>query len=125
MTILTSREDSTFLPCDDYRECVENTLMVLGAQPPCSVHFLKPGALRQARRTACNGIKMFMFSIPLPCDKEMVVKLERFNRFLAFCYVPLWTRSCRAQDANLLDLQFFCDMHDYKVADHEVAKEVA
>ena len=42
--LLNSKESSVFSR-DNYRECAENNLIVLGETPPRGTHFLKPGAI--------------------------------------------------------------------------------
>lgn len=37
------------LPRDDYRESAELALLLLGQQPPRGVHWLRPGAVHNAR----------------------------------------------------------------------------
>ena len=51
--LLANKYAATF-PRDDYRECAENILIIFGQTPPSGVHFLKPGAIRQARWMTCN-----------------------------------------------------------------------
>ena len=54
LTQMLAASDAAVLPRDDYRECVENTLLVLGATRRRGVHFLKPGA--DTKRAGWNAI---------------------------------------------------------------------
>ena len=123
MTHLLAKEDATTIPRDDYRECAENTLIIFGQTPPRGVHFLKPGAIHQARWIACNiyANKMFMFSKQLPYDQRITTKLFRMNRYLSLFHTPSWTKASIGADAPMNDLQFIHDMMDYKEIDKEVA----
>jgi hypothetical protein len=124
-TLLT-KEDSVKIPRDDYRECAENCLIILGATPARGIHFMKPGAVHQARWMACNlyGAKMFMFSKQMGYDADMIEKLRRLNVFLNLFYVPLWMKASRGSDAPILDLNFIHDMMDYRLVDPEIADVV-
>ena len=120
--LLNSKESSVF-PRDDYRECAENNLIVLGETPPRGTHFLKPGAIHQARWMACNiyAGKMFMFSKAMKYDKETVIKLERINRFLALFYTSAWMQASIGADAPVNDLELIHDMMDFRNVDREIA----
>ena len=121
-TLLSDADGGSF-PRDDYRECAENTLLILGEIPPRGVHFLKPGAINQARWMACNiyAGKMFMFSNQLSYDAEMIMKLQRMNIFLSLFYTSRWLKASTGADAPMNDLQFIHDMLEYRSIDREVA----
>ena len=123
LTHLLANENAATFPRDDYRECAENTLIIFGQTPPRGVHFLKPGAIHQARWMACNiyAGKMFMFSRQMPYDEEMKIKLFRMNRFLSLFHTPAWTKASIGADAPFNDLQLIHDMMDFKEIDKEVA----
>jgi hypothetical protein len=123
---LLSAESGGLFPRDDYRECAENALTILGETPPRGVHFLRPGAVHQARWMSCNiyAGKMFMFAREMGYDENVHSKLTRMNMFLQLFYVPLWLKAGRASDAPMLDLQFFKDMTLYRNIDREVADVV-
>ena len=95
LVTLLSSQDSTTFPLDDYRECAENTLLVLGETPPRGIHFMKPGAIHQARWMANNlyAAKMFVFSKAMLYDNKMVDKLTRVNKFLALFYTAAWMKA--------------------------------
>jgi hypothetical protein len=92
---LLACDSSTVFPRDDYRECAENTLIILGETPPRGIHFLKPGAIHQARWMAYNlyATKMMMFSKQMKYNTDMVDKLKRLNRFLALFYSAAWMKA--------------------------------
>jgi hypothetical protein len=122
MTLLECKESSTF-PRDDYRECAENALIILGQRPPRDIHFLKPGAIHQARWMACNVYagKMFMFSRAMHYDADFIVKLERMNTFLALFHTPAWLKASIGSDAPVNDLQLVHDLIYFREIDQEVA----
>jgi hypothetical protein len=126
LTMLLEGDGAKSLPRDDYRECAENVLIILGQTPPRGVHFLKPGAIHQARWMACNlyASKMFMFAKQMQYDDDTVNKLTRINMFLCLFYVPLWLKASSGADAPILDLQLFCEMTEYRSIDEEVANTV-
>lgn len=76
VALLSSEDSSTLFSRDDYRGCVENTLIIFGETPPRGVHFLKPGAIHQSRWMTNNlhDRKMFIFSETMLYDHEMVEK---------------------------------------------------
>ena len=119
-------EDSEIFPRDDYQECAENTLIILGQTPPRGIHFLKPGAIHQARWMACNiyAGKMFMFSNQMKYEEDMKIKLYRMNRFLALFHTPAWMKASIGADAPANDLQLIHDMLDFRALDKEVADVV-
>ena len=49
LTSLLTTNDPSTIPRNDYHESVENTLLILGETPLRGVHFMKPGAIHQAR----------------------------------------------------------------------------
>ena len=126
LTNILTHSDSNTFPRDDYRECAENTLVILGETPPRGVHFMKPGAIHHARWMACNiyAGKMFMFHHQMSYDDEMIVKLKRVNMFLSMFYTSAWMKASIGADAPINDLQLFQDMFAYLDVDHEVAEEV-
>jgi hypothetical protein len=123
---LLSSKDSAVLPRDDYRECAENTLIILGETPPRGIHFMKPGAIHQARWMANNiyANKMFLFSKAMNYDDELIDKLTRMNRFLTLFYTACWMKASNGADAPANDLQLFHDMMDYCEVDKPVADAV-
>lgn len=111
------------IPRDDYRECAENTLALLGETPPRGMHLMKPGAIHQARWMACNiyASKMLMFQSQMTYDEEIIRKLNRMNTFLSLFYTSAWMKSSIGADAPINDLQLFKDMIAYRDIDREVA----
>jgi len=123
---LLRRNDSKEITRDDYRECAENAVILLGGIPPRGIHYMKPGAVHQARWMACNlyAGKMFMFSKEMSYNEETFEHLRRINVFLNLFYVPLWMRASSGADAPYYDLQLFHDMIAYREVDKEIAEEV-
>lgn len=126
LTNILTHSDSRTLPRDDYRECAENTLVILGETPPRGVHFMKPGAVHQARWMACNiyAGKMFMFHHQMSYDVETIEKLKRMNTFLSIFYTSAWLKASIGADAPINDLQLIQDMIAYLDVDHDVAEVV-
>ena len=64
---------------------VLRTLIIFGKTLPRGVHFLKLGAIHQARWMASKiyADKMFMFSKQLPYDQRITIKLFTMNRYLS------------------------------------------
>lgn len=126
LTNILTDVNSKTLPRDDYRECAENTLIILGETPPRGVHFMKPGAIHQARWMACNiyATKMFMFHDQMAYDYEVTSKLKRVNMFLSLFYTSNWMKASIGADAPINDLQLVKDMIAYIDIDREVAQAV-
>jgi len=126
LTSILTRNNAAKMTRDDYRECAENTLLILGETPPRGVHFLKPGAIHQARWMSCNiyGTKMLMFASQMGYDSDMIEKLKRLNHFLALFYTPMWMPAVVSADAPLLDLTFIHSMIKYQTVNREIAYAV-
>jgi len=62
------------LPRDDYRECAELMLMILGTTPARGAHWLKPGAAHHAHwmPSILYPAKMFAFSTQAGYDRNIV-----------------------------------------------------
>ena len=98
-------------PRDDYRECLDLTLFVLGS-PQDNFSFKKPGALHKARWMApvIYGLKMFIFRKALKKSVEYQLKLEKFALFVCLYYVEYWFTAPFASEAPRMDLQLYKDM---------------
>ena len=124
--LTTNCTSSKKLPRDDYRECAENTLAILGETPPRGMHMMKPGAISQARWMACNiyAGKMYMFLNHMSYNDETVRKLHRINTFLSLFYTSAWMKASIGADAPINDLHLFKDMISYRDIDYELANVV-
>ena len=113
-------------PRDDYRECLELVLLVLGCPLPKKSSFKKPGAYHKARWMAplIYGLKMFLFRFQISKNKKYHEKLERFAIFASLFYAELWFRAPIAADAPFMDLKLYKNMLKYKKIDLEVANAV-
>jgi hypothetical protein len=111
------------LPRDDYRECAELMLLLLGEKPPRGIHWLRPGACHNARwmPSVIYPAKMFAFSAQAGYDSNMVAKLESLCMFNALFYVEKWLSSPAAADAPYNDLKLWHDLHQYSKHDPQVA----
>lgn len=111
---------------DDYKECISNALILLGAKAGKGTQVIKPGAVSEARWMAkilyCN--KMLMFATEMGYNKDFVEKLQRINLFLAIFYVPLWIKATEAASAPANDLKFMKDMMKFQNIDRVIAEAV-
>ena len=111
-----------FLSRDDYKQCVVNTITLLGGD--CGIGHQKPGATHHAQwmGTILYAQKMFMWADPMEYSNETKMQLHRMNLFLALFYVPAWVESTIGRDAPGNDLRLILAMHDYKTHDNTVAE---
>ena len=123
LTKLLSGNGKKAMPRDDYRECAENALLILGHTCTDDARPKKPGAMHHARWMVCNlyAAKMLMYSEQMHYDSVTVDKLQRLNIFLQLFYVPLWLNATSACNAPMIDLQLFHDMMDFRTIDREIA----
>ena len=88
---------------DDYKQCAELTLAVVGYTPPEFVSHHCPGATHLARWRSqvsyCQ--KMYMWAEQLSYDATTVAKLQRFVQFLVLFYVPAWLKCSVGTDAAI------------------------
>jgi hypothetical protein len=125
-TVLTKSDESNHpgkLPRDDYRECAELTLILLGEVPPRGVHWMKPGAYHHARwmSTVIYAAKMYAFGNQLQYDQVKIDKLHRICLFNALIYIRAWLSATSARDAPVNDLQLWNDLNKYSQVDPGVA----
>ena len=116
-------------PRDDYRECIELVLLVLGS-PVENFSFKKPGAYHKARWMAplIYGLKMFLFRLQLKTilkkDNKYLENLERFAIFVSLFYAEHWFKATLAAEAPFMDLQMYKNMLQYKKYDSKIAVDV-
>ena len=116
-------------PRDDYKECLDLTLFVLGA-PPKDFSFKKCGAYHKARFMAVvlYGSKLFLFRNSLPKEiantKAYLSNLEHFVAFTCLFYVEYWFSAHFASDAPFMDLQLYKQMLVYKKTNKKIAEAV-
>ena len=116
-------------PRDDYKECLELILVVLGSTPK-NFSFKKCGAFHKARWMAplIYGLKMFLFRSSLPKSiantKVYLAKLEQFIVFACFFYVEYWFSAPLASEAIYMDLKFYKNMLEYKKHNKVIANAV-
>lgn len=96
---------------DDYKECLELVLVVLGS-PPENFTFKKPGAYHKARWMApvIYTLKIYLFRHQLKKTPGEIKQLEFFVNFICFCYIEHWTLCSYASDAPFMDLKLYKDM---------------
>jgi len=111
------------LPRDDYRECAELLLMILGTTPSRGAHWLKPGAAHHARwmPSILYPAKIFACSTQAGYDRNIVEKLEALCKFNALFYVEKWLRSSVGADAPFNYLQLWHALNDYRKYDSAVS----
>ena len=106
-------------PRDDYKECLELILVILGS-PPKDFNFKACGAFHKARWMAplIYGLKMFLFRSSLPKSiaktEAYLAKLEQFIVFACFYYVEYWFTAPLAGEAVNMDLKFYKQMLEFK-----------
>ena len=112
-------------PRDDYKECLELVLIVLG-DPPEKFSFKKPGAYNKARWMAplIYGLKMYLFRAQLSRSRKYHEKLERFAIFVCLYYAMYWFTAPIAAEAPYMDLQFYKHMLRFQKYDSELALAV-
>lgn len=120
---LTNANTNDSLPRDDYRECAELMIILLGGVPPRGLHWLKPGAYHHARwmPTIIYSAKMFAFGHLLQFDPEKMKKLERLCIFNTLYYIKPWLMASHGVDAPITDLQLWHDLKEYHAIDPEVS----
>ena len=100
---------------NDYKECLELTLIALGSEPQ-KFTFKKPGNFNKTRWMAhiLYGIKIFLFrSQVLKRAKAEQLKFERFVIFICMFYTKHWFLAPIASDAPSTDLMLYKDMLNY------------
>ena len=116
-------------PRDDYKECLELVLVILGA-PPKDFSFKACGAYHKARWMAplIYGCKMYLFRNYLPKNiaktKTYLAKLEQFIVFVCLFYAQYWFSAPSARDAPFMDLQFYKQMLEFQKHNKPIAKAV-
>lgn len=112
---------------NDYQECAELMLILLGETPERGIHWLKPGACHHARwmSTVIYSAKMYLFSKQMMYDKEMVSKLEQICLFNALVYTKHWLESPNGVDAPFNDLQLIKELKDFEDLGGSFNKEVS
>ena len=116
-------------PRDDYKECLDLTLVILGS-PPKDFNFKKCGAYHKARWMAplIYVLKMYLFRKFLPKSiansKAYLSKLEQFVTFSTLYYVKYWFCSPFASEAPYMDLNFYKQMLQYKKTNKVIASKV-
>ena len=111
---------------NDYKECLELVLIVLGS-PPQKFTFKKPGAFNKTRWMAniLYGIKIFLFrSQVLKRAKAEQHKYERFVLFICIYYVKNWFLAPIASDAPITDLTLYKGMLEFYENDPDVSKAI-
>ena len=121
--ILSLPGKNNSVPRDDYRECGELMLMLLGTTPVRGAHWLKPGSAHHARwmPSILYPAKMFAFNTQAGYDRIKLEKSEALCKFNALFYVEKWLRSSAGADAPFNDLQLWHALHDYRKYDSAVA----
>ena len=118
----------------DYKELVELTIMYL-EDPPADVDapifFHTPGAVHKARFMGkliyCLKMVLLGQKVMRELEKgavfgaQQLPKLERFAKFVVFCYIPWWLKCPLAADAPSNDLQLLEDLKGYASLDKESA----
>ena len=82
-------KNKDFLLRDDYKECTELMLVLLGEISDRGVHWCKPGAFHHARwmLSVIYPAKMYLFRDSMGYNEETTVKLRDICLFNALVYV--------------------------------------
>ena len=107
------------------------TQLYLSNDVPASFHFNRPGAVHKARWMSklIYCLKMVMLMNKIQSESNTVIvfgrgqasKLERFVKFVVFCYVGWWFTAPLAAYAPMNDLKFLKDIESYRAIDSEIA----
>ena len=110
---------------DDYKECIELVLVVLGC-PPKNFTYKKPGAVHKARWMApiIYTLKIFLFRQQLQKDDHEQNNLERFVKFIVFVYIEHWILCSFASDTTVMDLKLYKTMLNWQAHDQSLALAV-
>ena len=116
---------SGILARDDYKDCAELVLVILGHTPE-NYTFKRPAGLSKARWMAkiLYGCKIYLFRDLLSLAENEKAKFERFIIFICFYYIKHWIYAPVASDAPITDLTLLKDMLDYDQHDAMVSKAV-
>lgn len=122
-TELLKTKNRQQLPRDDYKECAQLMLQILGVSPPQGIHWYRPGATHNARWmvTVLYSAKMFAFSDQINLEDGLLEKFERLIVFCALYYVPVWLTSSLGRDAPVNDLNFWKALIKFKSYDEDIA----
>ena len=110
---------------DDYKECLDLVLVLLGEDPP-DFTFKLPGACHKARfmMVLIYAIKIYLFRKQLKKNTKQKLDLERFVIFAALYYAEYWFLSPIAANAPICDLTLYRDMNEFEKIDKRVSKAV-
>ena len=123
LRILRQSDDKHIFPRNDYRECTEVMLQILGEDCPRGPRWYKPGAIHQARwmTAILYPAKIFAFQDQIEFSSETLWNYERLCKFNALYYVPAWLCSSNSCDAPTNDLELWRSLATYKRVDLHVA----
>ena len=93
---------------NDYIECAELTLAIIGYVHREDVSHHRPGATHSTRwmSQVLYSQKIYMWADQMNYDNETVSKLHRLVTFLVLFYVPAWLKCNIGVDAAINDLNF-------------------
>lgn len=115
--------DKKLLIRNDYQECAELMLVLLGETPDRGIHWQKPGACHHARwmSTVIYAAKMYLFNEQMGYDEEMVSKLEQICLFNALVYTKHWLQASKGVDAPANDLQLIKELKEFEEINEAVS----
>lgn len=122
--ILSDSVSNNHLPRDDYRECGELMLQLLGENSEKGKRWLKPGAAHHARwmPSVLYPAKMYAFGSQMGYNSTQLKKFERLCKFNALFYVEKWLMANVASDAPVNDFKLWKNLQEYKKYDREVSE---
>ena len=116
-----SRKNSSLQ--NDYKECAELTLAIIGYVHREDVSHHRPGATHSAcyMSQVLYSQKIYLWADQMNYDNETVSKLHWSVTFLVLFYVPTWLKCNIGADAAINDFNFLQSMLEYKPYDASVS----
>lgn len=114
--ILQMKDNSRYLPREDYKELLTLNLIFLGGIPPLGVRFRVPGAYHHARWMSkiIYIMKIYLFRHQFKLTKHEDRSIAEFAIFASLVYIKAWIQCPIPADAPLNDLDFIKLLIDYK-----------
>ena len=110
------KDNSIYLPRNDYKELLTLNPIFLGGIPPLGVRFLVPGAYHHARWMSkiIYIMKIYLFRHQFKMTKQEGRSIAEFVIFASLVYIKAWIQCPIPADAPLNDLDFIKLLICYK-----------
>ena len=109
---------------NDYKECAELTLAIIGYVHHEDVSHHRPGATHSSARWMSQVLcsqKIYMWADQMNYDNETIFKLRWLVTFLVLFYVPAWLECNTGADAATNNLNILQSMLEFKQFDASVS----